>query len=225
VKKWITLDQALTPDGKTVSLHEHDGSYTIRVDGAALMSTRQHASEETLARLACAHLKSQARARVLIGGLGFGFTLQAALAILAPDAAIEVAEILPCVIAWNRNPLYHLAAGAMADRRVAVLQQDVAEVIRQRPAAFDAIILDVDNGPAALSMGANSRLYDFTGLQAVRAALKPGGLVAFWSAAANPPFERLLARAGFQVRVEHCRARPHAGSRHTIFLGRTGGLA
>lgn len=221
MKKWTTLDQALTPDGKTVSLHEHDGSYTIRVDGAALMSTRQHASEETLARLACAHLKSRRRARVLIGGLGFGFTLKASLSILASDAAIEVAEILPAVIAWNRNPLYPLAAEAMADPRVTVVQQDVAEVIRQNPAAFDAILLDVDNGPAGLSMGANDRLYDYAGLQAARGALKPGGCVAFWSAAANPAFERLLARAGFQVKVEHCRARPHAGSRHTIFLGRT----
>lgn len=220
MKKWTTLDQALTPDGKIVSLHEHDGSYTIRVDGATLMSTRQHASEETLARLACAHLKSRARARVLIGGLGFGFTLRASLAILAPDATVEVAEILASVIAWNRNPLYPLAAGAMADPRVKVLQQDVAEVIRQNPGAFDAILLDVDNGAAGLSMGANDRLYDYAGLAAARAALKPGGCVAFWSAAANAAFERLLARAGFQVQVEHCRARPHAGSRHTIFLGR-----
>ena len=208
------------PNGKTVSLQEHDGSYSISVDGAELMSTRQHFSEEKLAELACAHLKGKRRARVLIGGLGFGFTLQASLKALPSDASVVVAEILPAVIAWNRNPLYPLAAAALADRRVAIAQQDVAEVIRQDRNGFDSIMLDVDNGPAAVTADGNQRLYDPAGLQRARAALRPEGCLAFWSAAADPPFEKLLRRAGFQVVVERCRARPTGGSWHTIFLAR-----
>ena len=149
MKKWTTVDQALTPDGKTISLNEHDGSYAIRVAGIPLMSTRQHASEEKLAELACARVREIRRARVLVGGLGFGFTLKAALAALAADATVVMAEILGSVIAWNRNPAFPLAAEALADPRVVVLQQDVGEVIREARGSFDSIILDVDNGPAA----------------------------------------------------------------------------
>jgi spermidine synthase len=220
VKKWTTLDQALTPGGKTISLEEHDGSYTIRVDGAALMSTRQHGSEEKLAELACAHIRGIRRARVLIGGLGFGFTLKAALSMLAPDATVVVAEILAAVIAWNRNPAIQLAAAAVADRRVIVLQQDVLDTIRQERHGFDAIILDVDNGPAALSSDGNARLYGRAGLQLARAALRPGGCLAIWSAAPDPPFERVMTGAGFIVDVQGCRSRVNSGRRHTLFLGR-----
>jgi spermidine synthase len=219
LKKWTTVDQTLSPDGKTVSLHEHDGSYTIRVDGVPLMSTRQHASEEKLAQLACAHLRWKQSARVLIGGLGFGFTLKAALAAVGADATVVVAEILAAVIGWNRNPAFQLAAGAMADPRVLVLEQDVLEVIRGQRASFDSIILDVDNGPVALSTGGNRRLYDPAGLRLVRAALRPAGCVAFWSAAGDPAFQKLMVRAGFQVDVQVCRSRSNSGSRHTIFLG------
>lgn len=220
VKKWTTVDTALTPDGKTISLHEHDGSYTIRVDGAPLMSTRQHASEEKLAELACAHVTGKRGARVLIGGLGFGFTLKAALSALAPDATVVMAEILAAVIAWNSNPAFHLAAEAMADARVTVLQQDVGETIRQARGGFDSIILDVDNGPIALSTAGNGRLYDHTGLQMVRTALRPAGCVAFWSAAPDPGFEKRMIRAGLTVDVHGSRARANSGARHTIFLGR-----
>jgi spermidine synthase len=220
VKKWTPVDQTRTPDGKTVSLVEHDGSYTIRVDGAELMSTRQHASEEKIAELACAHLRWKRRARVLIGGLGFGFTLQASLSALAPDATVVVAEILAAVIAWNRNPLFHLAADAMADPRVTVLQQDVLEAIREARGGFDSIILDVDNGPAALSTESNGRLYNQAGLQLARAALRPAGCVAIWSAAPDPAFQKLMIRAGFTVDVRDCRSRANGGGRHTIFLGR-----
>jgi spermidine synthase len=220
VKKWTTVDQTLTADGKTISLHEHDGSYTIRVDGATLMSTRQHASEEKIAELACAHLKGKRRARVLIGGLGFGFTLKASLLALAPDATVVVAEILAAVIAWNRNPSFHLAADGMDDPRVIVLNQDVREAIRESRDGFDSIILDVDNGPAALSTDGNNRLYDHAGLQLARAALRPGGCVAFWSVAPDPAFERLMTSAGFIVDVRSCRSRSNSGRRHTLFLGR-----
>jgi len=220
VKKWTTVDQALTPDGKTISLHEHDGSYTIRVGGAQLMSTRQHASEEKLAELACAHVRGVRGARVLIGGLGFGFTLKAALRAVAPDATVVMAEILAAVIAWNSDPAFHLAAEAMADPRVMVLHQDVGETIRQARGGFDSIILDVDNGPIALSTAGNGRLYDHTGLQLARAALRPDGCVAIWSAAPDPAFEKRLIRAGFTVDVQRSRSHANSGARHTLFLGR-----
>jgi spermidine synthase len=220
VKRWISLDKTLTAEGKTISLEEHDGSYAIRVDGAMLMSTRQHASEERLAELACAHLKRKRGARVLIGGLGFGFTLKAALSALSPDAAVVVAEVLDAVIAWNRNPAFHLAADAMADPRVTVLNQDVGELIRDARGSFDSIILDVDNGPSALSAAGNERLYNSAGLLSARAALRPEGCAAFWSAVRDPAFERLMAGAGFLVEARSCRSRPDSGRRHTLFLGR-----
>jgi spermidine synthase len=220
VKKWTLVDQALTPDGKTVSLHEHDGSYTIRLDGVVLMTTRQHGSEEKLAELACAHLREKSRARILIGGLGFGFTLKASLAALAPDAAVVVAELLPAVIAWNRNPAFALAAEALDDPRVTVLRQDVAEVIRAERGGFDSIVLDVDNGPSAMSIEGNSRLYDRTGLHLIRAALRPEGYLALWSVEPDPAFQNLLTRAGFTVEVQGCRSRGTSGRRHTLFLGR-----
>jgi spermidine synthase len=222
VKKWTTLDQALTPDGKTISLREHDGIYAIHVDNIPLMSTRQHASEERLAELACAHTRAVRGARVLIGGLGFGFTLKAALAVLPADAVVVMAEISAAVIAWNRNPAFPLASTWMADPRVTVLQQDAGEVIRQSRASFDSIILDVDNGPAALSTEGNTRLYDADGLRRARAALRPGGCLAIWSAAPDPAFEKLMARAGFRVEVERARSHASSGRWHTLFLGRIG---
>ncbi len=219
MKPWTLLDHALTPDGKTIALHRHDDEYAIRVDGVPLMSTRQHASEEHLARLACAHLHSANAPRVLIGGLGFGFTLRAALAALPLSATVVVAEILAAVIAWNRNPAFPLASDALADPRVAILHRDVAEVIRQSHAEFDAILLDVDNGPAALSTAANQQLYDYAGLTRARAALRPAGRAAFWSVATDPHFANLMLRAGFTVNIHHSRARPNSGSTHTLFLG------
>ena len=179
MKKWISVDTALMPDGKTVSLYEHDGSYSVRVGGGAeLMSTRRHASEENLAELACAQAKDISGARVLIGGLGFGFTLRAALSALRADATVVMAEILAAVIAWNRDPSLNLAAAAIADRRVILLQKDVAEVISESRGSFDCIILDVDNGPTALSTQGNHRLYEAKGLRMIRAALRPGGCMA-----------------------------------------------
>ena len=220
VKPWIQLEKTTTPDGKTISLHEHDGSYAIRVDGAELMSTRQHASEEKLAELACAHVKDKRGARVLVGGLGFGFTLRAVLRTVPADTAVVVAEILPAVIAWNKDPRWPLAADALSDPRVTVREQDAAEAIRKGPGAFDSIVLDIDNGPVALSTVTNDRLYDSTGLHSVRYALRPGGCAAFWSAAPDPAFEKRMAGAGFQVEVHHAHAHGKSGRRHTLILGR-----
>ncbi len=220
MKKWTTLERALTPDGKILSLEEHDGSYAIRVDGIPLMSTRQHASEERLAELACAHLREIPCARVLIGGLGFGFTLKAALRSVASDASIVVAELLRPVIDWNRDPELPLASAALKDPRVTVQPEDAFIMIRRARGAFDSIILDVDNGPAALSTDGNSRLYDSAGLRASRLALRPGGCIAFWSAAPDTAFERRLEQAGFRVQVERCRSHGSSGRWHTLFLGR-----
>jgi spermidine synthase len=220
MKKWNSVDSALMPDGKTISLNEHDGSYSVRVDGVDLMSTRRHASEERMAELACAQAADIRGARVLIGGLGFGFTLKAALSALAADATVVMAEILGAVVAWNRNPRFKLAADALTDPRVIVLQRDVADVISESRGSFDSIVLDVDNGPAALSTEGNYRLYDSKGLHLIRAALRPRGCVAIWSAAPDPAFERLLARAGFTVEVQRCRPRANSGGWHIIFIGR-----
>jgi spermidine synthase len=220
LKKWTTVDRALTPDGQTLSLMEHDGSYAIRVGAAELMSTRQHASEERMAELACAHIRTAPAPRILIGGLGFGFTLKAALSVLGPGAAVIVAEILGAVIAWNSDASLPLAAESMADPRVTVMHRDVAAVIAETRAGFDSIILDVDNGPHALTTVGNGRLYSFEGLDRVRAALRVGGCAAFWSAAPDAAFEQSMRRAGFGVEVHRARARGHAGGWHTIYLGR-----
>ena len=220
VKPWIQLEQTLGPDGKLISLHEHDGSYAIRVDGAELMSTRQHASEEKLAELACAHLKDVKGARILVGGLGFGFTLRAVLGAVPADASVIVAEILPAVIAWNRDPRWRLASDALSDRRVSVREQDVAETIRLGRGSFDSIVLDIDNGPVALSTAGNDRLYDSAGLHMVRQALRPRGCAAFWSAAPNPVFAKRMSDAGFQVELHHVHAHGKSGRRHTLIVGR-----
>ena len=218
MKKWTDLESTLSPDGQTVSLHEHDGSYAIRVGGTPLMSTRQSGSEEAMAELACTGLGP--RARVLIGGLGFGFTLKAALRAVGPDASIVVSEILEAVIAWNRNPAYELASNAMTDPRVTVLHEDVNITMRRSPASFDAILLDVDNGPEALTTEGNGSLYDDAGLRRIIAALRPRGCVAFWSAHPDAAFENRLARVGFRVATHLSRAHKAGGRRHTIFLGR-----
>lgn len=221
MKPVILRERAVTPDGRALTLHEHDGVFTIRVDGVELMSTRQHHSEERLAELACAHLRTEsARSAVLIGGLGLGFTLRATLRQVSGDAAVVVAELVPAVIAWNRRPEYGLGCDAMADPRVEVVAADVADVIRRRPAAFDAVILDVDNGADGLTVAANDRLYSAAGLASARSALRPGGALAVWSAGADDSFAGRMRRAGFAVSVERARVHAGGGGWTTLFLGR-----
>jgi spermidine synthase len=219
LKKWNLLEQTAAPGGTVVSLYEHDGTYGIRVGSTGLMSMRRYASEEEIARLACAHLKTKRSARVLVGGLGLGFTLKAALACLRPDAFVVTAEILAAVIEWNRNPAYPLAGAAMSDPRVSILHQDVVETIRTSPGAFDSIILDIDNGPIALTTRSNQRLYEDSGLRLIYAALRPGGCAAFWSATPDAGFEKALARAGFAATTHRCRAHVGSGPWHTVFVG------
>lgn len=219
MKKWTLLDTVTTPDGKTLTLSEHDGAYFIRVDGVELMSTRRHASEDLLARVACAGLAGKAGARVLIGGLGMGFTLRETLAQVGADAEVVVAELLPAVIAWNRNPAYPLAAKELADPRVKLVERDVAKVIGAA-GPFDAIMLDVDNGPDALTAEQNAGLYAENGLRAAKRALKPGGVVAYWSAESDPRFEQLMKKVGYATEVHRSRAHVTSGAWHTVFVGR-----
>jgi len=209
MKPVILHDQALTPDGRPMTLSEHDGAFTIRVAGVELMTTRQHHSEEQLARVACEPLRDTRAARVLIGGLGFGYTLRAALGILRRDAVVTVVEIMPAVVAWNRERAYGLAGDALEDPRVEVVIGDACDVLGRHRSAFDAVILDVDNGAEALTTAFNGRLYSASGVARAHAALRPGGLLAVWSAAAEPAFVERMRRVGFTVTTE--RARLHAG--------------
>ncbi len=219
MKPTIERGRATTPDGRLLTLHEHDGGFLIRVDGVELMSTRQHLSEERLAELACAAVRSTPAVRVLVGGLGMGYTLRKALAALRPDARVTVAELVPAVIEWNRNPDFRLGADALADERVEVVTADVADLLRTRR-GWHAVLLDVDNGADGLTTAANDGLYTATGLAAAAAAIVSGGCLAVWSAADDPAFVRRMERAGFTVTTERARLRAGGGSRASLFIGR-----
>ena len=223
MKKTILRDQATTPDGSLMTLHEHDGVFMIRVDGVELMSTRQHHSEERLAELACDQIRTKASAvRVLIGGLGLGFTLRAALAQLGHNATVVVVELMPAVIQWNQTPEFGLGADAIVDPRVEIIAGDVADVLKTSRGRFDAIILDVDNGASGLTAAATSRLYSAAGLSMARSALRPGGCLAVWSANADPAFVQRMGQSGFTVTVERARTHPTGGSWNSLFIGRIG---
>ena len=219
MKPFRRLGEATSPDGTVLALFEHDGDYVIRVNGLELMSTRRHHSEDALAELACAPLRERAGAQVLIGGLGLGFTLQAALRLLAPDSRVVVAEIVEAVIAWNRNPEYRLAADALRDPRVEVCHDDVARVLERNKGAFDAIMLDVDNGADPLTTAGNERLYRSDGIEVAVTALRPGGRLAYWSADDDPGFASALRRAGLTVTSTRMRAHATTGAKHTILVG------
>ena len=218
MKPQHTLGRASTPDGGEIVLYERDGAYFIRVNGLELMTSRAHGSEEDLARLALAKVKRK-NPKVLVGGLGMGFTLRAVLDAVPKSAKIMVAEILPAVIAWNHNELAHLAGSPLDDPRVAVVDRDVAEIIAAAPSAFDAVLLDVDNGPAALTVTVNERLYGPSGLATIHRCLRPDGVLGVWSADPDKAFERRLAKAGFKVSTETVPARRGGkGPKHTIFI-------
>lgn len=220
MKKWTLLDQASTPDGGTLGLYEHDGTYVIRINGMELMSTRRHASEEALAERGCQGLQEKTKAKVLIGGLGFGFTLKAALKLLRADALITVAELLPQVVQWNKDPRWPLADEALRDARVKLVTKDVMSVLTGERGGFDALLLDIDNGNSALTDQGNSHLYAEVGLQTAKAALRPGGAVAYWSASQAPQFAKQMERAGFKVEIHKTRAHTTSGGWNWIFLGR-----
>jgi spermidine synthase len=222
VKKFECLEQATAPDGTVLTLHRHDATYTVRANGEELMSTRRHHSEERLAELTCAALRERPGARVLIGGLGLGFTLRAALAALAADARVVVAELVAAVIAWNANPAYPLAGDALRDPRVELRHADVVDVLRDGAGQYDAIMLDVDNGAAPMTTAGNARLYGDAGIREAIAALRPGGRLAYWSPDADPAFDRALRRAGLTVAVTRARAHTTSGPRHALYVGHRG---
>jgi spermidine synthase len=221
VKAWELLGEARTPEGSAITLTRRGGEYLILADGKDLMSSRMKGSEEELARLGCELARKLPNPIVLVGGLGMGFTLRATLDCLPVEATVVVAELMPEVVEWNRGPLGVLTGHALTDRRVLVEVGDVTVILREGKARFDVILLDVDNGPAAFSQASNAGLYDNAGLLTIRAALKPGGMLAVWSAWDDRKFEHRLRHHGFTAETHHVRARlKQGGRRHTIFVGR-----
>jgi spermidine synthase len=215
---WVLLDSADLPDGGALRLKQRGGEYSIMLGDNELMNSRLSGSEEALASLACAKIAGCAAPRLLIGGLGMGFTLRAALACLGPQARITVAELVGQVIAWAQGPMAEIFRGCLADPRVRLVQADVAREIAGRQ-AWDAILLDVDNGPDGLTQLKNEGLYRPEGLRQAREALKPGGVLAVWSAADNARFSQRLKTSGFTVEVAQVRASHNKkGARHTIWL-------
>ncbi|HEX8451217.1 MAG TPA: hypothetical protein VF647_03915 [Longimicrobium sp.] len=221
MKRLERLGEATAPDGTVLTLYRHDRDYSIRVAGVELMSTRRYHSEEQLAEQVCRPLERSGGARVLIGGLGFGFTLRAALRVLPADARVVVAEIVDGIIEWNRNSEYPLAADALADPRVELRHADVTDVLREGRGAYDAIMLDVDNGADALTTGGNAELYRSRGVRVAADALRPSGRIAYWSADDDPRFENVLRAAGLSVEVVRVRAHATAGGPHTLFIARS----
>ncbi len=218
MKPQTTLGRATTPDGREMVLYERDGVFSIRVNGLELMSSRAHGSEEALAQLVLARVRSSSPS-ILVGGLGMGYTLRAVLDAVPKESRVVVAELFPAVVEWNRAELDELADSPLSDPRVAVQVKDVADVIAINPSTFDAVLLDVDNGPDAFTIARNSNLYGSQGLARIRRSLLPRGVLGVWSADPDTRFERLLAQAGFKVRTEAVHIRPgRRGPKHTIFI-------
>lgn len=203
-----------------MTLQRQGDEHSLWLDGVPLMTSRLHGSEEALASLGCQNLSDRPGARVLVGGLGMGFTLAQVLRLVGPDAEVTVAELVPAVVDWNREHLGHHADHPLRDPRVDVAIVDVADVLRRNVEAYDAILLDVDNGPSAMTLEANAGLYRPEGLAIVAKALRPGGTVAFWSAYADAAFPKLLAKAGLRV-GEHAVAdrAGKKGSLHFVWTG------
>lgn len=221
MQKWELLDTEPIPGSKsTMELYRGGHELAIRVDGRELMSSRMHGSEDALADLACDRIGERPHARFLVGGLGMGFTLAAALRRVGPEGKVVVAELVPAVVRWNQALLAHVAGHPLDDPRASVFAGDVGVVIRRERGAWDAILLDVDNGPDSLTRASNDWLYGWHGLAAAYAALRPGGVFAVWSAAPDDPFTRRLQRAGFEVRAISVRARgKQGGHRHVVWVG------
>ncbi|MEK0447288.1 MAG: hypothetical protein RLZZ399_2609 [Verrucomicrobiota bacterium] len=222
MKPFQTLAQVRSPDGSLITLHEHDGEHYIKHNGRQLMSTIATVSELRLAELGCRHLGRVAAPRVLIGGLGLGFTLKRVLEMVGKKAVVHVSELLPEVVQWNRDFLGKVNGELLKDSRVEVLVQDVFQVLRgvSGEARYDAILLDVDHTPASWVQVKNARLYERSGFRAVARALAPNGLVAYWSAGEEPLFVQRLSQAGFQVQTHEAKAHPTAKRAvHRIYVG------
>jgi len=236
MKPFRLLECVVTRDNRELTLYQRGADFHIHVDGLDLMSSRSHGSEEEMARMALEALDGRPAPRLLVGGLGMGFTLRATLDALTERggkaADVVVAEAFPAVVDWNRGPLGHLAQRPLRDPRVQVVVGDVGERIaeaaegagtEERAGAYDVILLDVDNGPEAFTLEQNRRLYSERGLDRIARALTPGGVLAVWSAHDHPPFLQRLRKAGFRARTRHLRARTCGkGERHVIFLALRG---
>jgi spermidine synthase len=218
----VLVDTAQIPGGGgELRLIQRGSEYSIMLGANELMNSRLSGSEEALAREACARLGSVKAPKLLIGGLGMGFTLRAALAVLGPDANLTVTELVPAVVRWARGPMAHLYGDSLDDPRVTMLEVDVADRIASAAGDYDAILLDVDNGPDGLTLEANDRLYSADGLAQARAALRPGGILAIWSAKGDPRFTRRLERAGFGVEELEVRGRGgKRGAHHLIWFAK-----
>jgi spermidine synthase len=223
VTPWISIERSETADGTRLELLRRGDQFSIRANGELLMNSRVHGSEEALAELAIAALPeaARARARVLVGGLGCGYTLAAALGRLGPEAAVVVAEIAAAVVRWNRGVLGELTGKPLEDARVRVVETDICELFRAAAERFDAILLDVDNGPRAVARASNGWLYTPTGLAAICSSMNRGGVLAVWSAGPELGFSDRLRAAGFDVVLHRPPARAgRTRQRHWIWLGR-----
>ena len=226
MKRWELVDTAIVPGGGgELQLYQCDAEFSLRIPGhhGELMNSRTHGSEDALGELACERLAGRPGARLLIGGLGMGFTLASALALLAADASVVVAELVPEVVRWNEDLLGQCAAHPLRDGRVRVRRGDVAALLREAHDDYDAIALDVDNGPAGLTHEANDQLYSLAGLADAYRALRPGGTLAVWSAGPAPDFTARLHKTGFDIDQRHVRAHGGKGPRHVIWLATRSG--
>ena len=216
-----TIAEAMTAEGAVVKLSRDGHRWFVRVDGHILMGSQTHGSEEVLADLTCSRLRDRVGVQVLVGGLGLGFSLRSVLDIVPKDARVQVAELIPAVVEWNRGPLADLAARPLDDPRVTIEIGDVAGLLGGEAPGYDAILLDVDNGPEAFTVPGNDRLYEVQGLRRLRAALRPGGLLGVWSAFRDRRFERRMHEAGFAARSVPVRARGRIrkGATHVVFIG------
>jgi len=220
---WILLGTANIPNnGGELRLSQREGDFSISLKGVRgeLMNSRMHSSELALAELGCRHIQEAEKPKVLVGGLGMGFTLAAALKATSISSQVVVAELVPEVIEWNKGPLGECAGRPLDDSRVKVHLGDVSELFKIQQAAYDAILLDVDNGPEGFTQADNNDLYSIESLQAIRQTLHPGGVLAIWSAWHDPKFTLQLKKTGFKVKAKTVRAHKGKGSRHTIYLAR-----
>ena len=217
---WIQIDSAQIPgEAGELRLKQRGSEFSIMLGSNELMNSRLSGSEEALATLSYDKLKGRPRPSILIGGLGMGFTLRAALAVVPNDATVVVAELVPAVVSWGRGPMAEVFKGCLDDPRVGIYQGDVSELIRSSRAKFDAILLDVDNGPDGLTRQSNDGLYDLAGLKAAREALRLGGVLAVWSSGPDASFTRRVRDSGFAVEAVNSRANgKRGGARHVIWL-------
>jgi spermidine synthase len=212
------IDSAPIPGGGELRLFQRDKEFSIMLGNNELMNSRLSGSEEALATLPCERLNDRAAPCILIGGLGMGFTLRAALPLLDASAEIIVAELVPAVVKWARGPMAELFGGSLSDPRVTIETADVFDLLSEQPNDYDAILLDVDNGPDGITHASNDRLYAMAGLQTAKRALRSGGILAIWSSAPDPKFTRRLMKAGFSVEENPVRGRGKRGAHHMIWM-------